>query len=214
MALTRLKDYAQQVRLRRRFRGNNAIGPGVKFSEDTVIEGNAVVGAGVILGPGVRLGKNAKIGDGAILAHIIIGNNSCVELGVICTGNGSGIIRIGEECYIGIRNVLDWSADITIGNYVHIAGPGTGLWTHSSAGMCLNGIPLAQQSDRRYRPVDPVVVEDNTYIGGNCTIYPGVTVGHHSIVAPNSAVTKDTPPCSLVGGVPAKVIKKLPLKKT
>jgi acetyltransferase-like isoleucine patch superfamily enzyme len=55
------------------------------------------------------------------------------------------------------------------------------------------------------------VIEDNVYIGGNCTIYPGITIHHHSIVAPNSAVTKDVPSHSMLGGVPAKVVKQLPL---
>ncbi|NBC08454.1 MAG: hypothetical protein GVY26_14765, partial [Bacteroidetes bacterium] len=59
------------------------------------------------------------------------------------------------------------------------------------------------------RPVAPVVIEDNVYIGGNCTIYPGVKIGHHSVIAPNSAVTKDVVPYSMVGGVPAKKIKTL-----
>jgi len=47
------------------------------------------------------------------------------------------------------------------------------------------------------------------YINGNCTIYPGVTIHHHSVIAPNSAVTKDIPPYTLVGGVPAAKIKKI-----
>lgn len=211
MALTRIKEHLRQFILRNKFGRKNTIGVGVRFSKDTIIEGGAVIGARVIFGPDVRLGRNVRIGEGAMLAHIHVGDNSFVELGVICTGNGGGRIRIGTECYIGIRNVLDWSADITIGNYVHIAGPGTGLWTHTSVKMCLNGIPLKQQDDQRYRPVHPIVIEDNVYIGGNCTIYPGITIHHHSIVAPNSAVTKDVPSHSMLGGVPAKVVKQLPL---
>jgi len=101
---------------------------------------------------------------------------------------------------------LDNSDNIQIGNFVHIAGPTTALWTHSSAKMCMNSIPLNKATEK-YRPTAPIKIEDNVYIGGNCTIYPGVKIGHHSIVAPNSSVTKDIPPYSMFGGVPAKFIK-------
>jgi len=102
---------------------------------------------------------------------------------------------------------LDNSANITIGNFVHIAGPTTALWTHSGAKMCMNSIPL-NKANEKYRPVAPIIIEDNVYIGGNCTLYPGIRIKHHSIVAPNSAVTKDMPPYSMFGGVPAIFIKK------
>jgi acetyltransferase-like isoleucine patch superfamily enzyme len=79
---------------------------------------------------------------------------------------------------------------------------------HTSAPMCLNGIPLENKS-LKYRPTNPIIIESNVYIGGNCTIYPGIKISHHSIITPNSAVTKDVEPYTMVGGVPAKVIKLL-----
>lgn len=75
--------------------------------------------------------------------------------------------------------------------------------------MCLNNIPLSRMYDKKYRPTSPMKIEDNVYIGGNCTIYPGVTIHHHSVVAPNSAVTKDVASYTMVGGVPAKCIKRI-----
>ena len=61
----------------------------------------------------------------------------------------------------------------------------------------------------KYRPTSPIIIENNVYIGGNCTIYPGIKIGSYSIIAPNSAVTKDVPPNTMVGGVPAREIKKI-----
>jgi maltose O-acetyltransferase len=132
-----------------------------------------------------------------------------IEDGVKVVGPLRGTIIIGEECYIGVNNVFDTSDDITIGDFVHIAGPSTALWCHSSAQMCLRGIPLNDTKRNEYRQTKPIIIESNVYIGGNCTIYPGITVGHHSIVAPNSAVTKNVPPYTMVGGVPAKKLKEL-----
>jgi len=165
------------------------------------------IGQNSIIGNGVVIGKNVDIGRNAIMRKITIGNHSVIESFVKCVGTEKGCIFIGSNSYIGISNILDNSANITIGNFVHIAGPTTALWTHSSAKMCMNSIPL-NKANEKYRPTASIIIEDNVYIGGNCTIYPGIRIGHHSIVAPNSAVTKDIPPYSMFGGVPAIFIKK------
>lgn len=54
----------------------------------------------------------------------------------------------------------------------------------------------------------PVVIEDDVWCGANVTILKGVTIGHGSIVAAGAVVTKSFPPYSIVGGVPAKLIRK------
>lgn len=53
----------------------------------------------------------------------------------------------------------------------------------------------------------PIKIEDNVWIGTRVTILPGVTIGKGAVVAAGAVVTKDVPPASLVGGVPAYVIK-------
>lgn len=52
----------------------------------------------------------------------------------------------------------------------------------------------------------PVVIGQDVWIGANCVITPGVTIGEGAVVAAGSVVTKDVPENSIVGGVPAKVI--------
>lgn len=54
-----------------------------------------------------------------------------------------------------------------------------------------------------------VTIKRNAWIGANATILPGVTVGKNSVVAAGAVVTKDVPPNSVVGGVPAKKIKQI-----
>ena len=53
-----------------------------------------------------------------------------------------------------------------------------------------------------------VTVEEDVWLGVNVTLLSGVTVGRGSIVAAGAVVSKDVPPYSIVGGVPAKVIKE------
>lgn len=203
-----IKDLFWQWLLRIRHGKGSKLGKGVILSKDFICGKNCVIGRNTIIGKEVKLGNEVKIGSNCIIEKLEIDDNSCIEGRVISTGFGNGHIRIGKECYIGISNILDWSNDITIGDYVHIAGSSTGLWTHTSAKICLNSIPLNNKSEE-FRPTAPIVIKSNVYIGGNCTIYPGTTIGHHSIITPNSAVTKDVEPYSLVGGVPAKFIKSL-----
>lgn len=55
----------------------------------------------------------------------------------------------------------------------------------------------------------PIVIEDNVWIGGSASILPGVTVGENSIIAAGAVVTKDVPNNTIVGGNPARVIRKI-----
>nr|WP_243425786.1 DapH/DapD/GlmU-related protein [Faecalicatena contorta] len=56
---------------------------------------------------------------------------------------------------------------------------------------------------------NPVIIEDNVWIGRDAVIMKGVTVGQGSIVALRAVVVDDVPPYSIVAGNPAKVVKRL-----
>lgn len=53
----------------------------------------------------------------------------------------------------------------------------------------------------------PVTIEDGVWVGANVTILKGVTIGRGSVVAAGAVVTKSFPPYSIIGGVPAKLIR-------
>lgn len=53
----------------------------------------------------------------------------------------------------------------------------------------------------------PVIIEDDVWAGANVTILKGVTIGRGSILAAGAVVTKSCPPYSIIGGVPAKILK-------
>lgn len=61
---------------------------------------------------------------------------------------------------------------------------------------------------RRSLIVEPITIKRNAWIGAAATILPGVTVGENAIVGANALVTKDVSANTIVGGNPAKVIKK------
>lgn len=56
----------------------------------------------------------------------------------------------------------------------------------------------------------PIVIGRNVWIGSNSTILAGVTIGDNAVVAAGAVVTKDVEPDTIVGGVPARFIKKIP----
>lgn len=55
----------------------------------------------------------------------------------------------------------------------------------------------------------PVIIENDVWIATRATILKGVTIGHGSVIAAGSVVTKSIPPKSVAGGIPARVIKKI-----
>jgi acetyltransferase-like isoleucine patch superfamily enzyme len=87
---------------------------------------------------------------------------------------------------------------ISIGSNVQVT-PNVSFYTHGGG-----------QAVRRLLPdfdcFGKIVVEDWCYIGSNSLIMPGVTLGEGTLVAAGSVVTKSTPPNSVVGGNPARII--------
>ncbi|MBK0010024.1 DapH/DapD/GlmU-related protein [Priestia aryabhattai] len=61
--------------------------------------------------------------------------------------------------------------------------------------------------DREY--AKPIIFGDNVWIGGSAVINPGVSIGDNVVIASGSVVTKDVPNNIVVGGNPAKIIKKI-----
>ena len=57
--------------------------------------------------------------------------------------------------------------------------------------------------------MQPVNIGNDVWVGGNCTILPGVTIGSNVVIAAGAVVTKDVPDNCVVGGIPAKVISTI-----
>ena len=110
-------------------------------------------------------------------------------------------IFIGDD-FTGNFNltILD-IREVYIGNHVMI-GPNTLITTV--------GHPLSPKARRGYMAkAAPVRIGNDVWIGGNVTILPGVTIGNNVVVAAGAVVTKDVPDNSLIGGVPARLIREI-----
>ncbi len=146
---------------------------------------------------------------------IKIGQHSVIEGELMIMGYG-GNIEIGEYTYIG-KDSRIWSGDsITIGNHVLISHNVNIMDTNSHsidhlerATQFKNLIHNGYAKKNNNIINTPIKINDHVWINYNVVIQKGVTIGTGAIIAPNSVVTKNIDDYTLVGGIPARVLKKL-----
>ena len=148
-------------------------------------------------------------------ARIQVGERSVIE-GELFVFAKAGSISIGDYCFIG-RESRIWSANsLKIGNRVLISHnvnihdtnshPLSAVSRHDEfKGM----VDQTQSMEKFDIPTGAVTIEDDVWIGFNAIVLKGVTIGRGAVVAAGSLVTKDVPPYTLVGGNPARIIRKL-----
>ncbi len=111
-------------------------------------------------------------------------------------------INAGKKLSIYYNTVLDGRGGIEIGDNVMI-GPNTIIMSFNHDHM-----QTTTAMNEKGAVGQPIIIEDNVWIGGNVSIVGGVRIGKGSVVAAGAVVTKDVPANTIVGGVPAKVIKE------
>mgnify|MGYP000913091090 CR=1 FL=1 len=110
-------------------------------------------------------------------------------------------LHVGEDFLTNYNVTILDIAPVHIGDYCMI-GPNTLITTV--------GHPLSPAGRRQKAAFSkPVKIGNDVWIGGNCSILPGVTIGNNVVIAAGAVVTRDVPDNCVVGGVPAKIIKEL-----
>jgi acetyltransferase-like isoleucine patch superfamily enzyme len=114
-------------------------------------------------------------------------------------------VKIGEKAHIGPMVTIDdvYPNFVIIEDGVSIAGQNF-ILTHNK--------PLAYHKNLSEAFLAPVHIKKNAWVAIGVIILPGVTIGEGAIVASGAVVAKDVPPNTLVGGIPAKVIKEFDMK--
>ena len=132
-----------------------------------------------------------------------IASNSLI-MGSINFGSARGTrgnVQIGSRCFINTDVSIDAAAPVTIGDCVAIGNHVVITTSNHEIG------------DSQYRAgplkLEPVTIEDGAWIAARVTMLPGVTIGAGAVVAAGAVVTRDVPANTLVGGVPAKLIRTL-----
>lgn len=101
-------------------------------------------------------------------------------------------LHIGNGTYINRNSLIVAEKEVTIGRDCKISWD---VFIMDTDQHPLNStVPVRQ----------PVTIEDKVWIGCRCTILKGVTIGKGAVIAAGSVVTKDVPPYTIFGGVPAR----------
>jgi galactoside O-acetyltransferase len=126
-----------------------------------------------------------------------VGRNVRLRMPVVVYGAES--LTFGDDVEVGEFVVLRAHGGLRIGDRVLIA---------AHAIVTTRGHP--EELPRRGLAVDaPIAIEDDVWIGANATVLPGVTIGRGAIVAAGAVVTDSVEPMTVVGGVPARLIRRI-----
>ena len=159
----------------------------------------------------ISYGKFLKLGDNVSLSglgtegvtignNVGIGSHSKVIVSTSLNDIGKGItignnVGIGEYAYLGGAGGLEIGDDCIIGQYLSCHPE-----NHNHEDI--NTLIRLQGVNRK-----GIKIEANCWIGSKVTILDGVTIGQGSIIAAGAVVTRSFPAYSVIGGVPAKLLK-------
>jgi acetyltransferase-like isoleucine patch superfamily enzyme len=167
---------------------------------------------------------------GIRLANAAIRLRNCAKVGRFVTVRGSlqvegqGTIIVGDrvkiwshigitqlsvgknaELIIGDNTFINTGVIVSVRSKVHI---GKNCQIANQVIIMDNDFHGVEDRDRPEKP-HRVIIEDDVWLATRCTILKGITIGKGAVVAAGAVVTKDVAPYTLVGGVPAKVIRHI-----
>lgn len=184
----------------------NTIGQGSTISDDSIVNGNIIMGKNsqigdrVIINGNVIIGDNTKIIDGAMIdGNVVIGDNNVIKEYCKIFGNST----VGNNCVIGHGAELE--GQIMNNTYLYHYCEVNGLLGRSvdiAAGVAFGSLRFDDNktihniNGKRIQPsnfANAVYIGDFVRTGVNATIMPGVKIGNNCVISANLCVDKDVP---------------------
>lgn len=186
----------------------NLIKPFLKESRGLIFLGKQVklvskrrinIGKSVTIGDYVEINALSKCGV-SIGDNVSILKNTIIECTGVIRNLGEGLVignnvGIAQNCFIQVRGSVVIGDNVIFGPYVSIFS--------ENHNFINPDLPVSVQGETR----KGVIIEEGVWIGTRATVLDGVVIGKNSIIAAGSIVNRDVPPYSIVGGIPAKVIR-------
>ena len=146
----------------------------------------------------VRIGEGSTVYIGVMFD---VGRRGRVHIGNYSLINGAWFI-CDQKIEIGDHALISWNV-VFMDNYRVPLQP-------AARRRLLKQVPVSRTRRVLGRvPARPICIQRNVWIGFDCCVLPGVTIGEGSIVGARSVVTEDVPPFTVVAGNPARMIRKL-----
>jgi acetyltransferase-like isoleucine patch superfamily enzyme len=162
-------------------------------NEPLVIEAGATICAQAIVFAGARIGAGAIVGDQSYVrertrvgAESVVGRGTCVDNDVVIGRR----VRLQSQVYLTAFSLVE--DDVFVG----------------PCAMTTNDNAMARRP--RGEPLEGATLRRACRIGGGAVLTPGIEVGEEAFVAAGAVVTNDVPSRSVVMGVPARVVRRVP----
>ena len=172
------------------------IGKGCLIESNVRLE----IPSGICMNNRVFIGENCRISVGGIQGKILLDDDAFIAHGCTLIAQG-GHITLGKHVHISRNTYINGVGDVEIGNDTML-GPNIVLISGDHVFDDIN-IPIRLQGGTKAK----ITIAENVWLGANVCVMAGVSIGKGSVIGAGSVVTKNIPPYSIAGGVPAKVIR-------
>jgi len=154
-------------------------------------------GAGMRLRALIYRLAGLRLGPGTLVAGPL-------EFGM--SGDPRRNLRVGRRCFINSYVFIDAAAPVTLGDGVSVGHHAVFV----TSGHAVGGPGFRAGAVQ----TAPIAVGNGAWIAAGVMLLPGVTVGAGAVVAAGAVVTRDVPPHTLAGGIPARTLRALPEDET
>lgn len=151
----------------------------------------------------ISLGENVIVDPSSSINNVKLADNVKVAKRCSVFGSPSYILEVGENSYVGMNSLLNgYSEKLIIGANVSVA---------QNVNIMTDSGPNASIELQKIYPLrkEAITIGDHCWIGASAIIMPGVRLGKYCVVAANSFVDMSFGDYSIIGGSPARLLKKI-----
>lgn len=175
------------------------------IGNNIIIEDNVTIGKDTYIEvPSIEVLKNTSIGKNCeiVASRIVIGdfNKIASEVSIDISGGRyfDSNLFTGRGCLIASGCYINVCRQVKLGDYVALS-PKSMIFTHSYWQSILDGYPI------NYGTVE---LDNDSWLGANAQILPNTKIGKGSIIISGSLIVSDVQPFTMVGGIPATILKR------